>query len=370
MRLASTERTLADGKNELAVRFESPEVDGVQLVKTYTFHRGSYAIDVTHEVVNHSGAPIKPDLYLQLVRDGRTPAGRLLQRPELVHRPGRLPRRHVPQDRVHRHRQGQGQGQPIDSKASHDQRLDRDDPALLLVGLDPAAGHRRAATASAASTPACTASRPTSPRCSRRWARSRRAPARRSRPRCSPARRKRSCSRRWRPTSSRSRTTACFKIIAQPLFWLLTQDPHGHRQLGLVDRRAGGAAEDRVLRPQRQRVPLDGQDEGRQPAHPGAERPLQGQPAAEAAGDDEDLPRGEGQPAGRLPADLHPDADLHRAVHGADVVGRDARRAVDRLDPRPVHHGSVRDPADPDDGHVAAAGLAATRRRPIRCRPR
>jgi YidC/Oxa1 family membrane protein insertase len=75
MRLASGERTLADGKNELAVRFESPEVDGVQLVKTYTFHRGSYAIDVTHEVINHSGAPVKPDLYLQLVRDGRTPPG-------------------------------------------------------------------------------------------------------------------------------------------------------------------------------------------------------------------------------------------------------------------------------------------------------
>ena len=75
MRLASSERTLADGKNELAVRFESPEVNGVQLVKTYTFHRGSYAIDVTHEVINHSAAPIKPDLYLQLVRDGRTPPG-------------------------------------------------------------------------------------------------------------------------------------------------------------------------------------------------------------------------------------------------------------------------------------------------------
>ena len=75
MRLASTERTLADGKNELAVRFESPEIDGVQLVKTYTFHRGSYAIDVTHQVINHSGAPIAPDLYLQLVRDGRVPPG-------------------------------------------------------------------------------------------------------------------------------------------------------------------------------------------------------------------------------------------------------------------------------------------------------
>ena len=75
MRLASTERTLADGKNELSVRFESPEIDGVQLIKTYTFHRGSYAIDVSHQVINHSGAAIAPDLYLQLVRDGRVPPG-------------------------------------------------------------------------------------------------------------------------------------------------------------------------------------------------------------------------------------------------------------------------------------------------------
>jgi YidC/Oxa1 family membrane protein insertase len=81
MRLASADRTLADGKNDLSVRFESPEVNGVQLVKTYTFHRGSYAVDVTHEVINHSGAPVKPDLYLQLVRDGRVPAGGYLNGP-------------------------------------------------------------------------------------------------------------------------------------------------------------------------------------------------------------------------------------------------------------------------------------------------
>ncbi|MFL6679556.1 MAG: membrane protein insertase YidC, partial [Burkholderiaceae bacterium] len=81
MRLASTERTLADGKNDLVVRFESPEVGGVQLVKTYTFHRGSYAVDVAHEIVNHTGAPIKPDLYLQLVRDGRMPEGGYLNGP-------------------------------------------------------------------------------------------------------------------------------------------------------------------------------------------------------------------------------------------------------------------------------------------------
>jgi YidC/Oxa1 family membrane protein insertase len=75
MRLASADRALAPGKDTLSVRFESPVVGGLQLVKTYTFHRGGYAIDVSHEVVNRSGAPVSPDLYLQLVRDGRVPGG-------------------------------------------------------------------------------------------------------------------------------------------------------------------------------------------------------------------------------------------------------------------------------------------------------
>ncbi|KNZ31266.1 MAG: insertase [Methylibium sp. NZG] len=69
------ETTLKDGANELQVQFESPEVAGVKLVKTYTFKRGDYVIGVKHEVVNRSAAPVNPRLYLQLVRDGNAPAG-------------------------------------------------------------------------------------------------------------------------------------------------------------------------------------------------------------------------------------------------------------------------------------------------------
>ncbi|HVR52292.1 MAG TPA: membrane protein insertase YidC [Pseudorhodoferax sp.] len=68
-------RALADGSNTLEVRFESPEHDGVKLVKTYTLTRGSYAIGVKHEVVNTGSAPVTPQLYLQLVRDGNKLAG-------------------------------------------------------------------------------------------------------------------------------------------------------------------------------------------------------------------------------------------------------------------------------------------------------
>lgn len=64
------DRALKDGANELTVRFESPVQGGVKLVKSYTLRRGAYDIAVKHEVVNAGGAPVSPQLYLQLVRDG------------------------------------------------------------------------------------------------------------------------------------------------------------------------------------------------------------------------------------------------------------------------------------------------------------
>ena len=71
----SGERSLKDGQNELTVRFESAEMNGVKLAKTYTLKRGSYVIDVKHEVVNNGQANVSPQLYMQLVRDGNKPEG-------------------------------------------------------------------------------------------------------------------------------------------------------------------------------------------------------------------------------------------------------------------------------------------------------
>ena len=42
---------------------------GVKLVKTFTFKRNDYRIDLKHEVINETNAPISPSLYMQLVRD-------------------------------------------------------------------------------------------------------------------------------------------------------------------------------------------------------------------------------------------------------------------------------------------------------------
>jgi len=75
MTAAPGERTLQDGSNQLVIRFESPELGGVKLVKTFTLSRGSYAVAVKHEVMNVGVAGVSPQLYLQLVRDGSKPLG-------------------------------------------------------------------------------------------------------------------------------------------------------------------------------------------------------------------------------------------------------------------------------------------------------
>ena len=75
MRLVSSELELKSGQNQLTVRFESESVGGVKLAKVFTLTRGSYTLAVDHEVINQSNAPVRPQLYLQLVRDGNKPPG-------------------------------------------------------------------------------------------------------------------------------------------------------------------------------------------------------------------------------------------------------------------------------------------------------
>lgn len=75
MKRVSSGESLKDGADEIVVRFESEEVGGLKLVKTYTAKRGSYVLTVAHEIVNTSTDALTPKLYLQLVRDGNKPPG-------------------------------------------------------------------------------------------------------------------------------------------------------------------------------------------------------------------------------------------------------------------------------------------------------
>jgi len=81
MTLVPGERELKAGADALTVRFESAEIAGLKLVKTYTFKRGDYVVGVKHEVINTSAAPLAPQLYVQLVRDGFVAANGIFMAP-------------------------------------------------------------------------------------------------------------------------------------------------------------------------------------------------------------------------------------------------------------------------------------------------
>jgi YidC/Oxa1 family membrane protein insertase len=67
-------RTMEDGQDTLDVSFEATS-GGLKVVKTYSFRRGSYEIGVKHTLTNVGDQPVSPQLYLQLVRDDKAPAG-------------------------------------------------------------------------------------------------------------------------------------------------------------------------------------------------------------------------------------------------------------------------------------------------------
>lgn len=66
---------LADGQDSVSVRLEAAPVDGVKVAKVYTFKRGSYVVDVKYEITNGSAAPLSLSAYYRLLRDGTPPKG-------------------------------------------------------------------------------------------------------------------------------------------------------------------------------------------------------------------------------------------------------------------------------------------------------
>ncbi|SDW64779.1 membrane protein insertase YidC [Nitrosomonas communis] len=73
--------SLAADQDKVVVRLIAQEVNGVQVAKIYTFHRGSYVIDVQFEVKNLGEATIRPFAYFQILRDNVSPAGETMMIP-------------------------------------------------------------------------------------------------------------------------------------------------------------------------------------------------------------------------------------------------------------------------------------------------
>lgn len=60
--------TMANGTSELAVPLHWHSADGIEVTKTYEFHRGSHVVDVRYQITNHSSVPWKGRWYGQLQR--------------------------------------------------------------------------------------------------------------------------------------------------------------------------------------------------------------------------------------------------------------------------------------------------------------
>lgn len=66
---------LPEDKDVLQVRLLATGTSGAKVTKTFTFHRGSYLIDVSYEINNTGSVPLSPSAYFQLVRDTEKPTG-------------------------------------------------------------------------------------------------------------------------------------------------------------------------------------------------------------------------------------------------------------------------------------------------------
>ena len=73
--IAPGKRELAAGDDVLELRLEAPDADGIKVTKIYTFKRGSYLIDVRHEIDNGSANRVAAYAYYHLQRDTVAPAG-------------------------------------------------------------------------------------------------------------------------------------------------------------------------------------------------------------------------------------------------------------------------------------------------------
>ena len=71
--VAATQYKLAEGANELQVRLNWVGANGVKVDKIFTFHKGSYVVDVSYLINNGSSTRLEPHSYFQLVRNGQPP---------------------------------------------------------------------------------------------------------------------------------------------------------------------------------------------------------------------------------------------------------------------------------------------------------
>jgi YidC/Oxa1 family membrane protein insertase len=69
--LSAENLVLAPGQNSVTLSLTASGPNGVMVTKKLTFHRGSYLIDVSHELENNGAAPVASTVYYRFARDNK-----------------------------------------------------------------------------------------------------------------------------------------------------------------------------------------------------------------------------------------------------------------------------------------------------------
>ncbi|MDT8364645.1 MAG: membrane protein insertase YidC [Nitrosomonas sp.] len=75
---AKRQYEMTAGENEIMIRLLVDDTDHVQVTKVYTFHRGSYVVDVAFEIKNTGDDTLRPFAYHQILRDSVPPLSNTL----------------------------------------------------------------------------------------------------------------------------------------------------------------------------------------------------------------------------------------------------------------------------------------------------
>jgi len=72
---SSKELVLQPGQNTAELTLTAPAMNGLEVKKTYLFHRGNYLIDIRWTIHNSGSTPIDGNAYFQFLRDANPPPG-------------------------------------------------------------------------------------------------------------------------------------------------------------------------------------------------------------------------------------------------------------------------------------------------------
>ncbi len=319
----SAEKTsfeLAPNEDVLVVRLEAA-TPSAKVVKTYTFHRGSYVVDVGFEVTNLSSTPAEPYAYFQLVRDTNPPEGDSRLVPTYTGAEV-----YTEKDKLHKVSFADIEANKgTYPKSATDGWLAFVQHYFLSAWVLPQGTPRdyflKPLTTGLVAGGVITPVGKIEPKQTAKVdAKLYAGPQEQERLKA------------LAPGLELTIDYGWLRVLAVPLFWVLNRDPFRGRKLGRCDHHSDGIDQAGVLPALGDELQVDGADEGAGAQAAAPEGTVRRRSPEDAPGDDRVVQDREDQSAGWLPADRRPDPGLYRAVLGAAAERGVAARTFYSMD--------------------------------------